>query len=54
MDGTEFGSQANYSCDEGYVVSGNSSRVCQADGEWSGNDPNCDRRFNVNFVVTSV
>ena len=41
-DGNTFGSQANYSCSEGYVLNGNSIRMCQADGQWSGSEPRCE------------
>ena len=42
IDGSTFGSQANYSCSEGYVLNDNSSRMCQADGQWSGSEPTCE------------
>ena len=41
-DGNTFGSQANYSCSEGYVLNGNSTRMCQSDGQWSGSEPRCE------------
>ena len=42
VNGNTFGSQANYSCSEGYVLNGNSTRMCQADGQWSGSEPRCE------------
>ena len=42
LDASTFGSQANYSCSEGYILNGNSTRVCQADGQWSGSEPICE------------
>ena len=42
VNGSTFGSQANYNCSEGYVLNGNSSRLCQADGQWSGSEPTCE------------
>ena len=41
MSGTLFGSMANYSCDSGYRVIGISTRMCGADGTWSGEEPSC-------------
>ena len=39
--GTTFGQTATYSCDTGYNLVGNSTRNCQATGEWSGSAPTC-------------
>ena len=41
-DGNTFGLQANYSCSEGYVLNGNSTRMCQSDGQWSGSEATCE------------
>ena len=41
-DRNTFGSQANYSCSEGYVLNGNSTRMCLSDGQWSGSEPRCE------------
>ncbi|CAI8000476.1 Sushi, von Willebrand factor type A, EGF and pentraxin domain-containing protein 1, partial [Geodia barretti] len=35
------GSQASYSCSDGYRLSGASTRVCQSNSEWSGQEPRC-------------
>ncbi|XP_076368677.1 protein lev-9-like [Tachypleus tridentatus] len=35
------GSYAFYSCEGGYVLHGNATRVCQEDGLWSGGDSSC-------------
>ena len=42
---TKFGSSAVYSCDSGHILVGNSKRTCQANGEWSGEEPVCERKF---------
>jgi len=42
LDADTFGSQANYSCSEGYALNGNTTRECQADGQWSGSEPTCE------------
>ena len=42
FDANTVGSQANYSCSEGYILNGTTTRVCQADGQWSGSEPTCE------------
>ena len=39
--GTTFGLNATYSCNTGYNLVGDSTRTCQATGEWSGSAPTC-------------
>ena len=41
--GTTFGQTAIYSCNTGYNLVGDSTRTCQATGEWSGSVPTCER-----------
>lgn len=36
-----YGSVANYSCVYGYMLVGNPSVVCEADGTWEGDMPTC-------------
>ena len=55
VDASTFGSQANYSCSEGYILNGTTTltRVCQADGQWSGSEPTCEGQpvtYNI-FIV---
>lgn len=38
---TTYQSLANYSCNNGYKIQNISSRMCQADGNWSGTEPVC-------------
>ena len=38
-------SQAIYFCDDGYFLQGPSSRICQSNGDWSGNAPVCVGEF---------
>ena len=42
-NGTTFGETATYSCNAGYNLVGNSTRTCQATGNWSGSEPTCER-----------
>ena len=39
--GTTYQQTATYSCDTGYNLVGDSTRICQAGGVWSGSEPNC-------------
>lgn len=40
-DDFSFGANITFVCDEGYKMLGNSVRVCQASGIWSGTSPTC-------------
>ncbi len=40
-----YQSTVTYSCDNGYTLSGNQLRTCQANGQWSGSDPDCDCEY---------
>ena len=35
------GSQASYSCNTGFVLQGATTRVCQNEGFWSDQEPQC-------------
>ena len=37
----DLGSVAEYSCDKGFSLKGDHARVCQSDGNWSGEKPVC-------------
>ena len=38
---TTIGSVATYSCNNGFLISGVSQRICQTDGFWSESAPSC-------------
>ena len=40
-NGNVFQSVATYTCNEGFTVIGNATRVCGANGEWSSSTPEC-------------
>lgn len=40
-DGRRFEDKVHYECEEGYEVMGDDMRQCQADGTWSGDNPEC-------------
>ena len=35
------GSQATYTCDDGYTLEGKSKRTCLSNGNWRGKEPTC-------------
>ncbi|XP_060077759.1 sushi, von Willebrand factor type A, EGF and pentraxin domain-containing protein 1-like, partial [Ylistrum balloti] len=41
MLGRTFTSKAEYSCNQGYDLEGESVRICKPEGFWSGNTPSC-------------
>lgn len=49
LTGTTVGSTARYVCVSGYQIIGNSVRVCQPNGEWSGEEPICRRMLTSPF-----
>lgn len=46
--GRSVTSEASYTCNEGFTLSGDTMRTCQPDGEWSGSEPTCSgKQFHI-------
>ncbi|XP_019863590.1 PREDICTED: sushi, von Willebrand factor type A, EGF and pentraxin domain-containing protein 1-like isoform X2 [Amphimedon queenslandica] len=41
VEGVKTGSSARYSCNDGYKLRGDTTRICQEGGQWSGQEPTC-------------
>lgn len=46
--------KVKYSCDVGYELFGNATRICKADGTWSGKEPVCATNIARHRLVTEV
>ena len=51
---TIAGSEAVYSCDDGFHQSGGTARVCQSDGVWNGSIPQCFAESNRAYGTSSL
>ena len=51
QDGTTFGLQANYFCGEQFILVGDTTRICQSNGQWSGSEPSCAGRGGVSAIA---
>ena len=40
------GTVSTYTCDSGYTLNGEDTRICQDNGKWSGEEPVCRGRLN--------
>ena len=40
-NGTTIGSRVVYICNDGFILVGGETRVCQSDGNWNGSIPQC-------------
>ena len=45
LSGDTPGSTAQYTCNSGFVLIGDKTRMCQDDGDWSGEAPVCECKF---------
>ena len=50
-NGTTFRQTATHSCDTGYILMGESTRMCQATGVWSGSAPICQGMLLLEFSM---
>ena len=51
---TTTGNVAAYLCDSGFLlVNSNESRVCGADGLWSGDEPTCEGTISTTVVIAT-
>ena len=48
--GLTEGSNAIYTCNSGYQLSGERIRTCMSNGNWSGQEPTC-LRMNITFAM---
>ena len=49
---TKYEAVANYSCNDGFQLVGDTSRICQSTGTWSGVQPTCAKNGNTNYIQT--
>ena len=42
---TGLNATAAYTCDAEYVIVGDTTRTCEANGKWNGAEPMCTRKF---------
>ena len=54
LSGTTVGSRAQFSCNRGFSLAGNSVRVCLANGQWSGYTPRCKRKSAVCITTPPI
>jgi len=45
LSDTTIGSQANYSCNTGFTLTGIATRECLESGEWNNSAPTCEREL---------
>ena len=46
MPSTTTGSVVMYNCNEGFNITGPAKRICQPNGQWTGDDPECERKYD--------
>ena len=48
------GGMGTYSCNHGFILDGDHTRICGGDGSWSGVEPTCPRKFITIFSIISL
>ena len=48
---TNIGDTATYTCDEGYELSGEVTRLCLPDGVWNGSEPTCNCKCSLSKSI---
>ncbi|KAH3729507.1 hypothetical protein DPMN_055479 [Dreissena polymorpha] len=51
--GTKYEAVANYSCNDGFQLVGDTSRICRHTGTWSGVQPTCAKKESPKVVCTA-
>ena len=52
MVNTLEGSTAIYTCDDGFLLAGTDTRICQSNGNWSNTEPSCEESSLFPFGVS--
>ena len=52
--GRYLGDRAIYTCGHGWEIVGAEERVCQANGEWSNQEPYCKKRGKSAYLISSI
>ena len=45
LSGNTVGETADYTCNTGFILVGDSTLTCGGDGQWSGSPPVCNRKY---------
>ena len=45
LSGNTVGETADYTCNTGFILEGDSTLTCGEDGQWSGSPPVCNRKY---------
>ena len=51
---TGYNMVVSFKCDEGYSLIGPSARVCQSNGNWSGEEPFCERKHDTVVMLKEI